>query len=67
MTATITAAIGVSTSKDQWRLRKLADLGWVIIRVIAEDKPQDIIERVRRALIARGCRLEGRARVPLAG
>lgn len=44
--------------KDQWRLRKLADLGWVVIRVIAEDKPQDIIERVRRALTARGCRLE---------
>lgn len=53
--------------KDQWRLRKLADLGWVVIRVIAEDKPHDIIERVTRALIARGCRLGGRTRVPLAG
>jgi hypothetical protein len=44
--------------KDQWRLRKLAELGWVIIRVIAEDKPEDVIERVRRALLARGWRPE---------
>jgi len=42
--------------KDQWRLRKLAELGWVIIRVIAEDKPEDVIGRVRRALLARGWR-----------
>jgi hypothetical protein len=42
--------------KDQWRLRKLAELGWVIIRVIAEDKPEDVIEHVRRALLARGWR-----------
>ncbi len=53
--------------KDQWRLRRLAELGWVVIRVIAEDKPQDIIERVRGALIARGCRLDGHLGVPLAG
>jgi hypothetical protein len=39
--------------KDQWRLRKLAELGWIVIRVIAEDKPDDVIERVRRALLAR--------------
>jgi hypothetical protein len=44
--------------KDQWRLRKLAELGWVVIRVIAEDKPQDVIERVRLALLARGWRPE---------
>ena len=42
--------------KDQWRLRKLAELGWVIIRVIAEDKPEDVIGRARRALLARGWR-----------
>ena len=53
--------------KDQWRLRKLAELGWVIIRVIAEDKPKDVIERVRRALLARGWRAERTAIVPLAG
>ncbi|OBA70855.1 hypothetical protein A5641_11815 [Mycobacterium sp. 1554424.7] len=39
---------------DQRRLRKLTEMGWVIIRVIAEDKPDDVIERVRRALLARG-------------
>jgi hypothetical protein len=44
--------------KDQWRLRKLAELGWIVIRVIAEDKPEDVIERVRRALLARGWRPE---------
>jgi hypothetical protein len=42
--------------KDQWRLRKLAEMGWITIRVIAEDKPEDVIERVRRALLARGWR-----------
>jgi hypothetical protein len=53
--------------KDQWRLRKLAELGWIIIRVIAEDKPGDVIERVRRALLARGWRPKRTAIVPLAG
>jgi hypothetical protein len=42
--------------KDQWRLRKLAELGWMIVRVIAEDKPQDVVGRVRRALLDRGWR-----------
>jgi hypothetical protein len=40
--------------KDQWRLRKLAEMGWIVVRVIAEDKPEDVIERTRRALKARG-------------
>jgi hypothetical protein len=53
--------------KDQWRLRKLAELGWIIVRVIAEDKPENVIERVRRALLARGWRAEPTAIVPLAG
>jgi hypothetical protein len=39
---------------DQRRLRKLADMGWIVVRVIAEDKPDDVIERARRALLARG-------------
>ncbi len=45
-------------AKDQWRLRKLAELGWIVIRVIAEDKPEDVIERVRQGLLARGWRPE---------
>jgi hypothetical protein len=53
--------------KDHWRLRRLAELRWIVIRVIAEDKPEDVVERVRRALLARGWR-PGRADiVPLAG
>ncbi|OCB29948.1 hypothetical protein A5675_04265 [Mycobacterium malmoense] len=43
-------------ARDHWRLRKLEELGWIVIRVIAEDKPQDVIARVRAALTRRGCR-----------
>lgn len=43
-------------ARDQNRLRKLDELGWVVIRVIAEDKPDDVIRRVRGALTCRGCR-----------
>lgn len=53
--------------KDQWRLRKLAELGWVIIRVIAEDDPGDVVERVTRALRARGWSHARTPTVPLAG
>ncbi|MGE2814732.1 endonuclease domain-containing protein [Mycobacterium heidelbergense] len=42
--------------RDQWRLRNLERLGWIVVRVIAEDKPQDVVRRVRDALIRRGCR-----------
>jgi hypothetical protein len=41
--------------KDIGRLRMLEALGWIVIRVIAEDKPQDVIRRVEAALAARGC------------
>ena len=43
-------------ARDQRRLRKLEELGWIVIRVIAEDKPEDVVRRVRGALIRRGCR-----------
>jgi hypothetical protein len=43
-------------ARDQDRLRKLEELGWIVIRVIAEDKPVDVVRRVRGALIRRGCR-----------
>ena len=43
-------------ARDQWRLRKLEELGWIVIRVIAEDEPHDVVRRVREALIRRGCR-----------
>ena len=40
--------------KDIARLRMLEALGWIVIRVIAEDKPQDVIARVEAALVSRG-------------
>ncbi len=43
-------------ARDQWRIRKLEALGWIIVRVIAEDKPQDVVRRVRDALVRRGFR-----------
>jgi hypothetical protein len=42
--------------RDQWRLRKLAEMGWIVVRVIAEDKPDDILNRVFQALTRRGYR-----------
>ena len=42
-------------AKDQWRLRKLEALGWVVLRVIADDGPADVVHRVRAALTRRGC------------
>lgn len=42
--------------KDQRRLRKLEAMGWILIRVIAEDAPEDVVRRVRDALVRRGYR-----------
>lgn len=44
--------------KDIARLRMLEELGWIVIRVIAEDTPQDVIARVESALVSRGCLVE---------
>lgn len=44
--------------KDIARLRMLEALGWIVIRVIAEDKPRDVIFRVEEALVRRGCLME---------
>nr|WP_025735528.1 hypothetical protein [Mycobacterium genavense] len=43
-------------ARDQVRLRKIEELGWIVIRVIADDKPDDVVRRVRRALTRRGFR-----------
>ncbi len=37
-------------AKDQRRIRELERLGWTIIRVIAEDRPDDVLRRVREAI-----------------
>ena len=42
--------------KDINRLAVIADLGWVVIRVVAEHRPRDIVSRVHQALIRRGYR-----------
>lgn len=44
--------------KDIARLRMLEALGWIVVRVIAEDKPSEVIARVEEALIHRGCCVE---------
>jgi hypothetical protein len=41
--------------KDIARLRMLEALGWTVIRVIAEDRPQQWLARVEDALHAAGC------------
>ena len=45
---------------DQKRLRKLTELGWIVVRVISEDTREDVVERVGRALVARGWRRDGK-------
>ena len=42
--------------RDLRRLKALEKLGWIVIRVIAEDKRDDIISKVREALRQRGYR-----------
>ncbi|MEE6179123.1 hypothetical protein [Mycobacterium sp. 050134] len=42
--------------KDIGRLGKLEDLGWVVIRVVAEHRPDGIIRRAEQALARRGYR-----------
>jgi len=43
--------------KDIARLRMLEQMGWHVIRVIAEDRPSEWLARVETALRSRGCAL----------
>lgn len=36
--------------KDRRRIRRLEQLGWIVVQVIAEDRPDDIVRRVREAI-----------------
>ncbi len=36
--------------KDRRRIRRLEQLGWIVVQVIAEDRPDDIVRRVRDAI-----------------
>ena len=38
--------------KDIRRIEMLERMGWIIVRVVAEDRPADILRRVRAALAA---------------
>ncbi|OBJ72039.1 hypothetical protein [Mycobacterium sp. 1274756.6] len=51
--------------RDQRRQRLLPQLGWINVRVIAEDRPPDIIARVERAMRSRGW--QGQLRSPRVG
>lgn len=42
--------------RGERRQRKLPQLGWLSVKVIAEDRPDDVIDRVDRALRSRGWR-----------
>ena len=44
-------------AKDIRRSEKLAQLGWIVIRVVASDRPDDIVRRVRDALAYRAAKL----------
>jgi hypothetical protein len=41
---------------DRRRLKMLEGLGWIVIRVIAEDRPDDVVHSVHEALHSRGYR-----------
>ncbi len=47
--------------KDRWqyvkdirRIAELERLGWIVIRVVSEDHPRDVLRRVHAALAQRG-------------
>jgi hypothetical protein len=42
--------------KDQKRLRRLEAQGWIVVRVIKEDPPHEVVDRVTAALRRRGYR-----------
>jgi hypothetical protein len=42
--------------RDVRRLKALEDCGWIVVRVIAEDRPEDVARRVREALRRQGYR-----------
>lgn len=46
--------------KDMRVLRKLAAMGWIVVRVIKEDADEDVVERAWKALVSRGWRPDRR-------
>jgi very-short-patch-repair endonuclease len=46
--------------KDIRRHEMVSDCGWIVVRVVAEDRPQDVLNRVYCALARRGYRRDRR-------
>ena len=46
--------------KDIRRYEAIDDLGWCVVRVVSEDRPRDVIDRVYNALARRGHRRDRR-------
>lgn len=46
--------------KDINRLHDIADQGWLVIRVVAEHRPEEIVYRAHQALVRRGFRRDRR-------
>ena len=56
-----TTAISIERNRRQYLkdigcLQMLERLGWAVVRVVAEDHPLDVVNRIRQALISRGYR-----------
>jgi very-short-patch-repair endonuclease len=46
--------------KDIRRHEAVDDLGWYVVRVVSEDRPRDVIDRIDNALGRRGYRRDRR-------
>jgi hypothetical protein len=46
--------------KDIRRHEAVWDRGWIVVRVVAEDRPHDVVNRVHSALVRRGYRRDRR-------
>jgi hypothetical protein len=46
--------------RDIRRQELFGDRGWIVVRVIAEDRPDDVVKRVHSALVRRGYRRDRR-------
>jgi very-short-patch-repair endonuclease len=45
--------------RDVRRLEQLNRLGWIVVRVVKEDSPRQVVRRVREAVAFRQSRLNG--------
>ncbi|MGY4647792.1 hypothetical protein [Mycobacterium sp. URHB0021] len=50
--------VAVEDGGDVARIRMLEAMGWIVIRVLADDRPVEWLAKVEAALVARGCVVE---------